>query len=411
MSTYTPSYEVLPALKWRLPAGVEVLLPHQAEQVELLRRTLLDLFRGWGYELISPPLIDSLEALKVGAGQDLEQQIFVLSDVANGELLGLRPDITPQVARIDAHSLAQSTVTRLCYSDAVLQARPSRVSDQRMLIQTGVELYGHHGVASDVEMLQLLMATLDELAIDDYHLDVGHVGILDAILAGCDSGDLKATQKSQLLQIIQRKSMPDLKVYLLQQGWSDQVVGKQLCALLRFHGRADVLALAKQALADISPLNPALMAAFDELEAVSQCLIDSLPEERLIFDLSESRGFQYHTGLVFAAYVPSFGAALAMGGRYNGVGREFGNARPAIGFSLDLLKAASVSGRQVVKNMAIYAPAELVTSALSLISDLRLAGERVILGLSDDEVPDALGCDRQIIKNTDGQYQVTWLAE
>lgn len=390
--------------KWHLPQGVQELLPLQAERLEACRRAVLDQYRVWGYDLVIPPMIDFLDALLVGAGQDLAQQTFTLVDQISGRQLGLRADITPQVARIDAHRLQTDQPVRLCYCDAVVQARAAKGSQQRTLIQTGVELFGHQGVNSDLEILNLLMQTLRLIGFQRVHLDLGHVGVLEGLLQPLN---LSKPQTRELLSILRRKSLPDLQLFVVEQAIPAQVAA-HLLALIHLQGDVSVLAQAKQLLVTAGDL---VNQALDELQALAQELAKFVPAEQLYFDLTELRGFRYHTGVVFAAYVPGLGHAIAKGGRYDRIGKAYGRARPATGFSLDLMQAVSLSAQPLMTTYAIYAPAITEDHALQqLIEQLRLAGERVIVALSPQDQPQALGCDRIIVKKLE-HWQIEFLAE
>lgn len=410
--------------RWRLPPGFEALLPPKATRLEGFRRSILNLFDVWGYELVVPPMIDYLQALHVGAGEDLQQQTFVITDkcaalsaAEKQDWLGIRADITPQVARIDAHSMPSSQVSRLCYCDYVFQASPKRLSDLRMVLQSGVELFGHDGVVSDLEIIELLISVLAELGVTDFHLDIGHVGILEAIITADTAITLSSKQRSQLLSIFERKSQPDLVIFLAAQGLSNELMGEKLQLLMQCYGDPSVLLEARSAFKKLENM-PDIEAIFDDLDFILNRLKRMLPEHHIIIDLAESRGFNYHTGLVFAAYMPGIGGALAKGGRYNKIGQAFGQARPATGFSLDLLKTLRVKdalnldeGQDISDAFpcAIYAPPNRDEGCNTLVADLRAAGERVIAGLKDGEDVSALGCDRQLVKSLTGGWEVQWL--
>lgn len=386
--------------KWHLPEGVQELLPPQAERLEAYRRMVLDQYRAWGYDLVIPPMIDFLDALLVGAGQDLAQQTFNLVDQVSGRQLGLRADMTPQVARIDAHRLQTDQPVRLCYCDAVIKARASKGTQQRTLIQTGVELFGHQGINSDLEVLSLLMKTLELIGFHQAHLDIGHVGVLEGLL---EPLRLSKLHTRELLSILRRKSLPDLEQFIDQRKLQASPA-QHLLNLIHLQGDVSILTRAKQQLAGAGST---VSKALDDLQQLADGLAKWVPAEQLYFDLTELRGFRYHTGVVFAAYVPGLGHAIAKGGRYDQIGKAYGRARPATGFSLDLTQALVLSAQSLMVTHAIYAPAEPDDAALQLlIEQLRLAGERVIVSLSSQENPQQLGCDRQILKNAQQHWQI-----
>ncbi len=391
--------------KWHLPEGVQELLPPQAELLEACRRMVLDQYRVWGYDLVMPPLIDFLDALLVGAGQDLAQQTFNLVDQVSGRQLGLRADMTPQVARIDAHRLQTDQPVRLCYCDAVIKARASKGSQQRTLIQTGVELFGHQGIASDLEVLNLLMKTLELIGFQQVHLDLGHVGVLEGLL---EPLRLSKSNTRELLSILRRKSLPDLEQFITLQNLQTPSA-EHLLNLIHLQGDVGTLPRAKQELASAGAT---VSNALDDLQQLAEGLARFVPAEHLYFDLTELRGFRYHTGVVFAAYVPGLGQAIAKGGRYDHIGKAYGRARPATGFSLDLIQALSLSSQSLMTTYCIYAPAQPEDAALqTLIEQLRLAGERVIVSLSAQESPQQLGCDRHIVKNPQQFWQIEYFVQ
>lgn len=387
--------------RWLLPDGVEELLPERAERAEQLRRRLLDLFRGWGYELVMPPLLEFTDSLLVGLGGDLDLQTFKVTDQLSGRTLGIRADITPQVARIDAHSLRREGAVRLCYAGSVLHARPKSLLASRSPIQIGAELYGDSGLASDGEVVLLMLETLRVAGLAGITLDLGHVGIYRALVAAVGLAD---EVEQELFDVLQRKAGADLEA-LLARAVPDALHRQWLLDLSRLHGDLGVLAEAR---ARFAAAPPAVLAAIDELAAVAQLVQARLPEVALYFDLSELRGFHYHTGLVFAALVPGWGQAVANGGRYDHIGEVFGRARPATGFSTDLkaLIALAVDGEDGGAG-AILAPAEDDIELWRAAQALRAAGERVIAALPGQPAP--AGCDRQLVRTGVG-WQVAALA-
>lgn len=314
---------------WLLPDGVEEILPPQAWALEALRRLVLDLYRTAGYDLVFPPLIEYREALLTGAGDDVAQQTFTLTDPLSGRLLGIRADMTPQVARIDAYRLNRDEPTRLCYCGSVLRAQPQELGASRTLIQTGVELYGDTELASDLEVISLLIATLKIAGCASLCLGLGHVGILEGLLK---NSAVTASQQQQLLDIYERKAIPELNTFV-EIEITDVELKKYLRELAHLQGDVSVLKIARQQWASAAP---AVLTAIDYLQQVVDVLQADHPEVTLYVDLSEFRGYQYHSGIVFAAYQAGIGRAIAQGGRYDHIGEVFGRARPATGFSTDL---------------------------------------------------------------------------
>ena len=380
--------------RWQLPDGVEEVLPARAETVERLRRRLLDLYRSWGYQLVIPPLVEFTDSLLVGLGQDLDLLTFKLTDQLSGRTMGVRADITPQVARIDAHSLAQDGVSRLCYAGSTLHTRPKTLMASRSPIQLGAELYGDNSLAADVEIVRLMLATLEQAGLDDITLDLGHVGVYEAVLA---TAGLNPEQEQTVFDALQRKSRPDLALAL--EGVAADAAAL-IIGLVDLHGDASVLADARELFADAAP---AALAAVDALQEVAVDIRRQRPDLDIYFDLAELRGYHYHTGIVFAAYVPGHGQALANGGRYDDVGAVYGRARAATGFATDLkalldllpATAATVAG-------AISMPGADDPALEAAVDALRGAGEIVINCLNSEPDP---RCDRQLVE-IDGEWLV-----
>jgi ATP phosphoribosyltransferase regulatory subunit len=382
---------------WQLPDGVEEVLPAQAETVERLRRQLLDLYRGWGYRLVIPPLMEFTESLLVGLGEDLDLLTFKLTDQLSGRTLGIRADITPQVARIDAHSLAEEGVTRLCYAGSTLHTRPKSLMASRSPIQLGAELYGDDSLGADVEVVRLMLATLETAGLSRVTLDLGHVGIYEAVLA---SAKLTSEQEKTVFDALQRKSVPDLQLALAD---VPPTVASLIISLVDLHGDERVLNQARELFAERVP---DALAAVDALQEVATDIRRQQPELDIYFDLAELRGYHYHTGLVFAAYTPGCGQALANGGRYNDVGAVFGRARPATGFATDLKALMALLPALPLGPGAISMPDADDAQLQDKVRELRAAGEVVINSLSG--VAD-LRCDRQLVENN-GQWQLQALS-
>jgi len=383
--------------QWLLPDGIEEVLPPEAWRLERARRELLDMFAGRGYDLIMPPLIEYLESLLTGTGNDLDLQTFKVTDQMSGRMLGLRADMTPQAARIDAHPLRRDAPTRLCYMGSVLRTRNDGFGGSRSPLQVGAELFGHAGIESDTEILELVLETLSLLEIPDVHIDLGHVGIFRG-LAG-DAG-LTAVQENDLFEALQRKAVPEIEE-MLAAAVADKGQRGRLAALAQLNGGADVFARARAQLAGASE---AVMTALDKLEAIADLLKQRVGDVTLNFDLAELRGYKYQTGMVFAVFVPGCGQEIARGGRYDAVGEVFGRARPATGFSTDLKTLINLSQRDFGGEQgAILAPAEEAAALRVTVQELRRAGERVVCALpgqAGDAV--AMGCDRVLVNEKGG---------
>ena len=398
--------------RWLLPEGVDELLPPQAWCLERLRRELLDLYHSWGYELVMPPFVEFLESLLIGTGSDLELQTFKLIDQLSGRTLGVRADMTPQVARIDAHRLKQSGPTRLCYMGTVLHTRSDDFGGSRAPLQIGAELYGHNGNASDLEIINLMLETFKTTAIGPIYLDLGHVAIFRGLV---QAFHLDRQQETQLFDILQRKALPELTSWLSEIGLPEPA-STILQALVFLHGGPEILPQAREQLG--TPMLGAVQQALTDLEYIGTSLQKNHPELPIHIDLAELRGYHYHTGLVFAAYVPGQGQEIARGGRYDQIGAAFGRARPATGFSADLKTLLALSQRQdQAASSGIYAPDSRdldPQQALELeqtISTLRRQGQRVIRALPDTEInPSSLGCDR-VLRCLDNHWHIALLSD
>jgi len=369
--------------RWLLPEGIEELLPDQAAQLEQLRRELLDLYRSWGYELILPPFIDYLDSLLTGSGHDLDLQTFKLIDQLSGRLLGLRADMTPQAARIDAHRLQRDAPSRLCYLGTVLRTRPDGFDGSRSPMQVGAELFGHAGAESDVEILELMVATLALTGIEDVYLDLGHVGIYRG---------LAHDQEALLFDALQRKALPEINAFLAGLDLST-AQRERLAGLAALNGGAEVLEKAQVLL---QGSGESALSSLEDLVRIARLAAWRLPDISLHFDLAELRGYQYQTGVVFAAFVADRGEEIARGGRYDEIGKVFGRARPATGFSTDLRILMRLGNRDWPQPVrAILAPAEEDPGLADKVSALRAQGERVVQQLPGQAGSVAeTGCDR-----------------
>jgi ATP phosphoribosyltransferase regulatory subunit len=380
--------------KWLLPEYIEDLLPGEAARVERLRRRILDQFFVHGYELVVPPMLEYLESLLTGTGHDLDLKTFKLVDQLSGRLLGLRADMTPQVARIDAHLLNRKGVTRLCYAGTVLHTQPSGLLRTREPMQIGAEIYGHAGPESDVEIQTLMLRTLQVTGVDGVHLDIGHVAVFRALVT---RAGVTAQQEADLFQVLQAKDVPALRE--LSNGL-DAKTREALLLLPELYGGPEVLVTARARL----PGYPELMACLDALADIGRQLHADVKE--LCFDLAELRGYHYHSGVVFAAYARGRPEAIARGGRYDEVGRAFGRARPATGFTMDLRELAQMANDEVrpLRVLAPYLPADARLQAE--IARLRAGGTVVVSDLPGHEGNRAeLGCSRQLVA-TDGAWKL-----
>lgn len=380
--------------RWLLPDGVEDILPPLAGRIESLRRDVMDTCQRWGYQLVIPPLIEYLESLFTGTGHDLELQTFKLTDQLTGRMMGVRADMTPQAARIDAHTLKQDGVTRLCYAGHVLNTRPQHMLTGRTPIQAGCELFGSASEAADLEVISLMLETLRVSGLPRVHLDLAHVAIYESLIG---EAGLDAETEAVIFDAMRRKSVPELKT-LLGDCAADSAGGR-LRELAAITGGMDALAQAREVLKGASST---VIDALDQLERVASMLTRDYPEVGVGFDFCELRGYNYHTGLVFAAYSPGHGDAVAKGGRYDAIGSDFGRARPATGFSLDVRALVSLGERVSRQSGAIWAPASEDPALAGVIAGLRRT-ETVVQALPEDleADPGLRGCDRVLVKQGD----------
>ena len=388
---------------WLLPEGIDEFLPPQAERLERLRRSLLDLYSSWGYEYVIPPMVEYLESLLVGTGTELELETFKLIDQKSGRLLGVHADMTPQVARIDAHRLNREGPTRLCYLDAVLHTRQDGFSRGRCPLQIGAELYGHAGIESDAEVIHLMVETLRLAGLDEIHIDLGHVGIFRTL---AQYAGLTTEQEALLFDALQRKAKPEIEE-LLVGICNDADARTMLLALVDLNGGAEVLDEARSVL---KSAGDEVIAAIDKLGQIADFAGQRMGDISLHFDLAELRGYRYQTGVVFAAFVPGHGQEVARGGRYDDIGSVFGRSRPATGFSSDLKTLMLLRDAAISRPSAIIAYPrgnnEQRAGLQAFIGNLRDEGERVIEFLPEqqDDVSE-MGCDRKIVEIS-GQWQV-----
>ena len=383
--------------RWLLPEAISDLLPSQAQALEDLRRSVLDCYRLSGYELVVPPLIEYLDSLLIGRGGDLDLKTFKLIDQISGRTLGVRADITPQVARIDAHLLQGRQVTRLCYCASVLRTRPNGLEASREPIQIGAEIYGHAGIEADIEAIDLLLRSLDLAGVGRVRLDLCDMGLARLLIAELDGID-----EDDVFGLLQARDLPELRQLLASK--ADRPAASAIFDLADCFGPVDVVIA--RARGGFSAW-PQAVAILDQLERVvtSPRLRQHAGAVEFAVDLADVRGFRYHTGLSFSAYAEGHARAIGRGGRYDGIGAVFGRARAATGFSLDL--------RQLVELREPPPPARVISAPWSeaveltaLVDDLRRRGEIVLQMLPGQTDP---GPDREVdrvIERVDGQWRV-----
>lgn len=371
---------------WLLPEGFADVLPAEARRIEELRRKLLDLYRTYGFELVAPPLVEYIDSLLSGTGSDLSLSTCKLVDQLSGRTLGVRADMTTQVTRIDAHLLNRAGVTRLCYCGSVLHARPADLLSSRELLQIGAEIYGHAGFEADLEIVRLVLETVEVAGVRDPRLDLCHPGVLLAILESDPAAEARA---EDIIMLLREKDVPGLKTLAAGQAGLREDTLKALLALPGLYGSADVLERARREL----PLFPGVAAALDAL----QSLTEALPPVSVSIDLADVGGYGYHSGVTFALYAEGWHDALVRGGRYDNVSRAFGRARPATGFSLDLRKLAAglpPAGRA----RAVRAPWGQDAALADAVRALRRSGEIVVQVLPGHEHDqDEFICDRELV--------------
>lgn len=383
-------------MNWLLPEYIADALPAEAARIERLRRSILDHFRGRGFEFVMPPMLEYLESLLTGAGQDLKLRTFNLVDQLSGRTMGVRADITPQAARIDAHLLNHQGVTRLSYCGNVLHTLPASVSAGREPVQIGAELYGFAGIEADLDIIRLMAGAFAVIKLPISRIDLGHVGIFRAL---AEAAGLPREDEETVLSLLQAKDVPALMEACAA---VPSPYREALIALPQLYGGAEVLQRAASEL----PVLPAITAALDGLRH----LFEAAPELPLSIDLSDLRGYHYHNGVVFAAYCPGYPAAIALGGRYDGAGKTFGRARPATGFSMDLREVARLvpPGRPQGAILASYAGHDKLLAAH--IAALREQGEIVVELLPGETACEGPVCDRKLVQ-VGGQWIIEAIQE
>lgn len=385
--------------RWLLPEGVDELLPPDAWALEKMRRSMLDVYSSYGYDLVSPPLVEFIESLLTGTGRKLELQTFKVTDQLSGRLLGVRSDITPQAARIDAHVLKNQAISRLCYVDSVVHTKPEHMMTNRSPIQIGCELFGEHEVGADLEVISLMLETLRLASVDMVHIDLAHVGIYRGLMR---SAQLEAGLEEAVFDALSRKSIPELDVLAAD---TDEPVIKIVREIALLSGSIEALDEVRESISAIDALaDEQTLGAVDALKAFAAQLSARFPSIELGYDFCELRGYDYHTGVMFSAYTPDFGYALAKGGRYDSIGEDFGASRPATGFSADLktlVRLQARQGRQDPIAEAVLAPEGDDSELLDAIASLR-KDKRVIQRLSGSDV-DHHGCSSEL-QFVDGRW-------
>lgn len=387
--------------RWQLPDGVEEILPQSASQIEALRRQLLDLYRSWGYDLVIPPMIEFTDSLLIGLGQDIDLQTFRVTDQLSGRMMGIRADITPQIARIDAHCFKREGSNRLCYAGHVLHTKPKTPLATRSPIQAGVELFGEASIAADIEVASLMLESLQLAGISDVHLDLGHVAIYRSLAA---AAGFSREQEQAFFDLLQKKSSADIDNWI-SANITEAKFATWFSLLPDLAGGSEVLGLAQQQLAG-APNE--VFEAIAAMQKMADVIAERYPQVQLHYDLSEVRGYHYHTGIVFAAFTPGFGGTIARGGRYDAIGKVFGRARPAIGFTVDISTVTRLAARALNSDSPVFAPASEDPKLWQAVRQMRRSGRRVVCALTDFETAPA-ECRQQLVL-VDGQYQLQPLA-
>ncbi|PJI28747.1 ATP phosphoribosyltransferase regulatory subunit [Acinetobacter pseudolwoffii] len=379
---------------WLLPDGVADVLPEQAQVIESLRRKSLDFLASRGYQLVYTPFIEYIESLSSlsESNQDLDLATFKVIDQLSGRLLGVRADMTPQVARIDAHVHPVEGVARYCYAGTVLHTKPRGFNTSRAPLQLGAELFGSDSIDADVEMVDLMISLIQETGLaDGIHLDLGHVGLFRSLVA---QAGLNKVAERKLSDLYQRKALPELEEFT-----AELKFGQDFYALGRYASDLDALQanLSAEVLA-----NPAFKQAFDALQITKDQVQARWPNLSIGIDVVELRSYHYHTGLMYAVYAPNRAAALAQGGRYDGIGEHFGRARPATGFSCDLY---ALSAGQFDTIQVVVAPKGSDAELLKAIQNLRAQGLSVIQLLGNDDLSSVPYATHQLVR-VDGEWTV-----
>ncbi len=386
--------------RWLLPDGIEEILPSQAQEMERLRRRLVDLFGRWGYDYVIPPMVEFTDSLLTGSGQDIDLLTFKITDQLSGRTLGIRADITPQAARMDAHSLKREGVNRLCYAGHVLHTKPKSPLSSRAPLKVGVEMFGVAELQAEIEVISLLLATLAEADVPKQYIDIGHVGIFRGL---AQAAELTEAQENKLFSLLQSKAYSDIDLWLGEH-LADSPYRESFSILPKLSGGAKVLAQAQEALANAPK---AVLNALDDLQSLATQIESRFPEAQLYFDLSELRGYHYHTGVVFGAFAPGIGNAIANGGRYDSVGEAFGRARSATGFDIDLNALCSIRNTETENNSGVFVVESGEVAQWQKVQALRQSGTRIVTAVPGQSAPfDYQQCDRQLV-NENQQWVVT----
>lgn len=386
--------------RWLLPEGVDELLPPDAWALESMRRSMLDSYSRHGYELVSPPLVEFIESLLTGTGSKLELQTFKVTDQLSGRSLGIRSDITTQAARIDAHVLKNQDTSRLCYIDSVLHTRPEHTMTNRSPMQIGCELFGEAGLEADLEIVSLMLETLRLAEVERVHIDFAHVGIYRGLMA---SAQLEVGVEDVVFDALSRKSIPELDT--LARDYAAPVI-EIVRDIAKLSGSIDSLDAVRESICSVPSLaSESTLEAVDTLRAFAKAVGERFPKIELGYDFCELRGYDYHTGVMFSAYTPDFGYALAKGGRYDSIGAEFGASRPATGFSADLKTLVRLRNHDgcTQHSDSVVAPYGDSEALLSEIKRLRET-VRVIQRLSSDDQR-THGCARQLVL-ANGEWKI-----
>ena len=393
--------------RWLLPDGVDELLPPEAWSVELMRRELLDLYARYGYQLVSPPLIEYLDSLLTGTGNDLDLQTFKVTDQLTGRLMGVRADITPQVARIDAHLLQSRGISRLCYVDSVLHTRPAHMLTNRNPLQIGCELFGEASANADIEIISLMLETLASANVKQIHIDLAHVGIYKGLI---ESSSLDAELEEKVFDALSRKSIPELDV-LAQTNEANANVILLIRDIANLSGGVDALDKIEATVNKLALVNAStVISAINELRLVMGQIQQRFIDVEIGFDFCELRGYNYHTGILFSAFSASHGYALAKGGRYNDIGKGFGrmgqqknsHSRPATGFSADLKTLARLTmPAKPDKPVSVFAPLSDDIALLTKVKALRSEGYCVIQALNEQDIPEDYTCAQYLVYAND----------
>ncbi len=379
---------------WLLPESLADILPAEARRIEELRRDLLDLYRTYGFELVAPPLVEYLESLQAVSGTDLNLRTSKVVDQISGRTMGVRADMTPQVARIDAHLLNREGVTRLCYCGSVLHARPAGLLSDRELLQIGAEIFGHAGIESDLEVVQLALESVGRAGVRHPRLDLNYPDLGRFLI---ERDPILKTRVAEVCELLNAKDVSGLRALGRESGCLPETT-RYLLALTSLYGDGSVLERARSVLPD----EPEVREALGSLRN----FIDALPGHEITVDLADiGSGYAYHSGLIFSVYAEGWHDALVKGGRFDGIGRMYGRARPATGFSLDLRKlSAGLAPAQAAR--AVRASWGNDAALIAAVKQLRQNGEIVIQMLPGQELNlDEFVIDRELV-SSDGQWQV-----